>query len=94
MLISAAMANPSTIETHKFLVPEFFATREEALQEVRRRKIEATENNLFVRCERTPYGTWRVSALPMEFLVDNLANGPHLQETVPGFSSPKKVWSG
>ena len=94
MLIFAAMADLSTTETHKFLVPEFFATREEALQEVRKRKTEATENNLFIRCERTHYGTWRVSALPIDFLVENLANVPHLQDTVPGFSSPKKIWSG
>ena len=54
----------------------YFDSREEAHEEVRRRKSEAVENGMVVYCEKTGYGNWKVYSTPADIMVDGLADGP------------------
>ena len=69
------MNQSSTISRAAAHVPAFFDSREEALEEVRKRKSEPREDNVLVFFERTAYGNWQVYSIPADFMVDSLADG-------------------
>lgn len=71
----------------------YFDSREEALQEVRRRKAEPNDDNILVRYERTGYGNWRVYSVPADFVVDSIADGPSPISRLPSFRPQASDWA-
>ena len=87
------MNQSSTISRAAAHVPAFFDSREEALEEVRKRKSEPREDNVLVFFERTAYGNWQVYSIPADFMVDSLADGPVPGSTFPGLPFQKERWA-
>ena len=76
----------------------WFETREEALEEVRRRKAELGDEMMLVNYEKTGYGTWRVYSVSAELMVDMIADGlasytPRLVAPPFGFRARKSAWT-
>ncbi len=49
----------------------YFKTREDALEEVARRRATGGDP-MITRCETTPYGEYKVYSVPVELFVDDL----------------------
>ena len=71
----------------------YFETREQALDEVRRRKAGLGDEKMIVGYEKTGYGNWRVYSISAEFEVDMLANGPAVHAPRFGFRARKSAWA-
>ncbi len=70
----------------------YFETKDEALQEVRKRKSRSSDTAMLVRCEQTGYGTWRVLSVPADFVIDSMADGPVPFAGVHGFQTQNPKW--
>ena len=71
----------------------WFETREQALDEVRRRKAGLADEKMIVGYEKTGYGNWRVYSVSAEFMADMLANGPAVHAPPFGAPARKSVWA-
>jgi hypothetical protein len=54
----------------------FHKTKQEAMDEVARRRADPQGKELVTRVERSPYGGYRVRSMPADYYVDMLADGP------------------
>ena len=58
------------------IVDSYTQTREEADEEVRRRRQDPAFTGYITKVEDSPYGGFRVHSVSAEWIVDGLVNGP------------------